>query len=141
MSFSRLASLIVALLVLSPGVAHAAGVEAGAPFPTNLLTVPDPTQITGVRVSLPSPNCAANPSDCADVAVLNRLDGFNVQPRLSIPFSGPIDLTTVSSDTVRLYALDCLACAPIGIEQAVWEQAATTLQRAAPVRDVELVRP
>ncbi len=80
-----------------------------------------------MRVSLPLPNCAANPSDCADVAVLNRLDGFNVQPRLSIPFSGPIDLATVSSDTVRLYALDCLACAPIGIEQAVWEQAATTL--------------
>ena len=28
---------------------------------------------------------------------------------------------------MRLYALDCLACAPIGIDQAVWEPAATTL--------------
>ena len=116
--------------------AHAAGVEAGAPFPSNLLTVPDPTQITGVRVSLPLPNCATNPSDCADVAVLNRLDGFNVQPRLSIPFSAPIDLATVSSATVRLYALDCLACAPIGIDQAVWEPAATTLH-AEPAEQLE----
>ncbi len=136
MSFSRLASFIVALLLVLPGVAHAAGVEAGAPFPSNLLTAPDPTQITGVRVNLPLPNCATSPSDCADVAVLNRLDGFNVQPRLSIPFSAPIDLATVSSATVRLYALDCLACAPIGIDQGVWEPAATTLH-AEPAEQLE----
>jgi dienelactone hydrolase len=59
--------------------------------------------------------------------VLDRLDGFNVQPRVSIPFSGPIDPSTVSSDTVRLYDVGCLACAPIGIDQAVWEPAANTL--------------
>ena len=119
--------LAAAALLLSSGLAHAADVAAGTPFPTNLLTTPDATQITGLRVDLPTPDCGTHPSDCADVAVLNGLDGFNVQPRLSIPFSGPIDPSTVSSDTVRLYDLGCLACAPIGIDQAVWEPAANTL--------------
>jgi len=118
--------LAAAVLLLAPGVTHAA-VSAGIPFPTNLLTTPDGTQITGLRVDLPMPDCATHPSDCDDVAVLDRLDGFNVQPRVSIPFNGPIDPSTVSSATVRLYDLGCLACAPIGIDQAVWEPAATTL--------------
>jgi hypothetical protein len=123
----RLAVLVLAGALLTPALAHAAGVRALQPFPTNLQTVPDPGQITGLRVDLPLPNCATNPSDCADVAVLNRLDGFNVQPRLSIPFSGPIDLSTVSSATVQLYDLGCLVCAPIGIDQAVWEPLTNTL--------------
>jgi hypothetical protein len=130
MSIGRLVSLTAAVFVLLPALAHA-GVEESLPFPSNLLTVPDPTQITGLRVSLPTPDCATRPSDCADVAVLNRLDGFNVQPRLSIPFGEEIDLETVSSESVRLYARDCLAGAPIGIDQAVWEPAANTLHAEA----------
>ncbi len=126
MPLRRLLVLTVAGLLLTPGLA-VAGTSAGTPFPTNLLTTPDATQLTGLRVALPTPDCATHPSDCEDVAVLNRLDGFNVQPRVSIPFDGPIDPATVSSDTVRLYDLGCLACAPIGIDQAVWEPAANTL--------------
>src|SRR6476646_4660132 len=126
MPLRRLLVLTAAGLLLTPGLA-AAGISAGTPFPTNLLTTPDATQITGLRVDLPTPDCGTHPSDCADVAVLDGLDGFNVQPRLSIPFSGPIDPSTVSSDTVRLYDLGCLACAPVGIDQAVWEPAANTL--------------
>ena len=126
MPLRRLLVLTAAGLLLTPGLA-AAGVSAGTPFPTNLLTTPDATQITGLRVDLPKPDCVTQPSDCADVTVLDRLDGFNVQPRLSIPFTGPIDPSTVSSDTVQLYDLGCLACAPIGIDQAVWEPAANTL--------------
>ena len=126
MPLRRLLVLTATGLLLTPGLA-AAGVSAGTPFPTNLLTTPDATQLTDVRVDLPKPDCATHPSDCEDIAVLNRLDGFNVQPRVSIPFDGPIDPSTVSSDTVRLYDLDCLACAPVGIDQAVWEPAANTL--------------
>ena len=126
MPLRRLLILTAAGLLLTPGLA-AAGVSAGTPFPTNLLTTPDATQITGLRVDLPKPDCVTHPSDCADVTVLDRLDGFNVQPRLSIRFTGPIDPSSVSSDTVHLYDLGCLACAPIGIDQAVWEPAATTL--------------
>jgi hypothetical protein len=126
MPLRRLLVLTAAGLLLTPGLA-VAGTSAGTPFPTNLLTTPDATELTGLRVALPTPDCATHPSDCDDVAVLNRLDGFNVQPRVSIPFDGPIDPATVSSDTVRLYDLGCLACAPIGIDQAVWEPAANTL--------------
>ena len=45
-------------------------------------------------------------TDCQTIDVLNTLDGFNLQPRLSIPFTGPIDLATVTSDTVFLLSLD-----------------------------------
>jgi hypothetical protein len=51
-------------------------------------------------MNLPKPDCAVRPSDCADIDVINTLDGFNLQPRLSIPFSGDIDVSTVSSQTV-----------------------------------------
>jgi len=95
----------------------------GQPFPTNLYTVPDASEITGVRVDLPTPDCTTRPSDCADVAVLNTLDGFNVQPRISIPFSGPIDPSTVSSSTVFLVGPGDHI---VGINQAVWEPATNT---------------
>src|SRR4029453_19445804 len=63
----------------------------GAPFPTNRFTVADSAQNTALRVNLPKPDCAVRRSDCEDIDVLNTLDGFNLQPRLSIPFDGPID--------------------------------------------------
>jgi Bacterial Ig-like domain len=115
---------IFALFVLAfPGSALAA-TSAGQPFPSNLFTVPDATQLTGVRVDLPQPNCSTNPSDCADVGVLDTLDGFNIQPRISIPFSGPIDLSTVSSATVFLVGPGDHV---VGINQVVWEPLTNTL--------------
>jgi hypothetical protein len=117
------ATLLAAALVL-PGSALAAATSAGQPFPSNLYTVPDASQLTGVHVDLPQPNCATHPSDCADVAVLNTLDGFNIQPRISIPFSGPIGLSTVSSSTIFLVGPHDHV---VGINQAVWEPATNTL--------------
>jgi hypothetical protein len=96
-------------------------------FPSNLLTVPDPSQPTGLRVDLPKPNCTVYVSDCSNIDVINTLDGFSLLPRVSIRFDGPVDLATVSSASVHLYDLSCLACVPIGIERPIWEQAATTL--------------
>lgn len=98
--------------------------SAGQPFPSNLYTVADDAQLTGLRVHLPQPNCASNPSDCQDVAVLDTLDGFNIQPRISIPFSGPIDLSTVSSHTIFLVGPNDHV---VKINQIVWEPAANTL--------------
>jgi dienelactone hydrolase len=119
----RAALLALAAALVLPGVAVAA-VKAGQPFPTNLLTVTDSTQLTGLRVNLPKPDCGARPSDCADVDVLDQLDGFNIQPRISIPLSGSIDLSTVSSSTVFLVSP---AEDVIGTNQVVWEPAANTL--------------
>src|SRR5262249_35426631 len=83
----------------APGVPHPCGPETpavqarfevgnlrGSPFPSNSFTVGDPSQNTGRRVDLPWPDPATHPSDYQDVQVLNTLDGFNLQPRLSIPF-------------------------------------------------------
>jgi Big-like domain-containing protein len=91
---------LTAALVLPGGVLAATTV--GQLFPSNIYTAPDATQVTGLHVALPQPNCATNPSDCADVASLDQLDGFNIQPRLTIPFSAPVDPNTISSSTVFL---------------------------------------
>lgn len=114
----------LATLTLAFPAAALAGTSAGQPFPTNLDTVPDATQLTGLRIDLPQPNCMSNPSDCGDIAVLDTLDGFNIQPRIKIPFSGPIDTSTVSSSTVFLIGPGDHV---IGINQPVWEPLDNTL--------------
>jgi hypothetical protein len=123
-TFRRVSFLVTATVLLAfPGTALAS-TSGGQPFPSNLFSVPDPTQITGIHVSLPQPDCATHQSDCADVAVLDTLDGFNIQPRISIPFSGPIDLSTVSSKTIFLVGPEDQV---VGINQVVWEPATNTL--------------
>jgi hypothetical protein len=75
----------------------------GSPFPSDRFTVADSAQNTGRRVALPMPlDCIANQSDCDDITVLNELDGFNQHPRVSIPFDGDIDLSTVTSNNIFL---------------------------------------
>jgi hypothetical protein len=117
------ATLLAAVALALPTSALAAP-TAGQPFPSNLYTTPDATQITGLHVDLPKPDCATHPSDCADIDVLDTLDGFNIQPRISIPFSGPIDPASVSSSTVFLVGPGDHV---VGINQAEWEPATNTL--------------
>jgi hypothetical protein len=119
----RAALATFALALILPGGALAA-TSVGQLFPSNQYTTPDSTQITGLRVDLPQPNCATHASDCADIAVLDTLDGFNIQPRISIPFSGPIDLSTVTSSNIFLVGPGGHV---VGINQAVWEPAVNTL--------------
>jgi hypothetical protein len=129
--------LLVGLL-LGAAPALAAGVSprldlsspASAPFPSNRWTTIDVRERTNLRVALPKPDCAARPSDCADIDVLNALDGFDVQPRLSIPFTGPIDPASVSSDDVFLVRLGGGTGAGhhrVGINQVSWDPATNTL--------------
>ena len=99
--FLRTALLACALLLAVPAYAYAS-VQAGQPFPTNLDTKLDLTQLTGLRVALTKPDCTVHVSDCQDIDVLNGLDGFNVDARVSIPFSGDINLATVTAETVFL---------------------------------------
>ena len=133
--------LAVPVLLLWSSLALAAGVHAlfnlevpaGHPYPSDRFTVADPRQLTGLKVQLPKPNCGARPSDCADLDVLNTLDGFNLSPRLSVPFDGPIDPSTVSSHTVILINLEnTRRDGPdgekvVGINQVVWDPATSTL--------------
>ncbi len=121
--FLRTALLACALLLAAPAVALAS-VQAGQPFPTNLATTVDLTQLTGLRVALTKPDCAVHVSDCQDIDVLNSLDGFNVDARVSIPFSGNIDLTTVTPDTVFL--VDPFS-GRVPLDRLVWTAATHTL--------------
>ncbi|TFZ00109.1 Ig-like domain-containing protein [Ramlibacter humi] len=103
-----------------------------APFPSNRFTVFDGTQNTLRRVNLPKPDCSVRVSDCQDIDVINTLDGFSTQPRITVPFTGDIDPATVNSDTVFLVNLgDTLTLGglgdKVGINQVVWDPATRTL--------------
>ena len=127
-------------LLVIPALALAAGVSVKldhsspqtAPFPSDRYTRPDWSQNTGKRVNLPKPDCAVQVSDCADIEVINTLDGFNTQPRITVPFTGAIDPASVTSETVYLVNLgDTLTSAGfgqrVGINQVSWDAAAKTL--------------
>ena len=72
-------------------------------------------------------------SDCRDLALINVLDGFNLQPRVTIPFDGDIDPSSVNSKSaffVELEDADVDATASqgesgtprvIGVNQLVWD--------------------
>jgi len=103
------------------------GSPAGGPFPSDHFTVPDDAQNTGLRVNLPKPDCSLKGAECNDIEVLNTLDGFNVQPRLSIPFSGPIDVKTVSSAVFLVRLGPGRGQTVVGIDQIVWDTATNSL--------------
>jgi len=119
--------------LLSPFAGFDLDSPSSGPFPSDCFTVADSSQLTNRRINLPLPDAASQPSDYADVSVINTLDGFNLQPRLSIPFSGPIDVTTVSSNTFFLVKLGDTTLPGdsggqiIGINQTVWDVATSTL--------------
>jgi hypothetical protein len=140
----RIFVLLLAAALLTPALALAQthplfnlSSSSQSPFPSDRFTAFDTQQLTGLRVNMALPNCATRPSDCADLTLLNQLDGFNLQPRLSIPFDGAVDPSTVNSSTVFLITLpgpglrglefDGFVPKAIGINQIVWDPASLTL--------------
>lgn len=119
---ARLTLLLFALLAIAP-----AGTRAAAPtptlFPSDRLTVADSGQLTGKRVRLPLPDCAARPSDCDDIRLLNQLDGFDLDPRVAISFGVDIDVGKVTRDTLYLQKGE----ERIGLNRLVWSPARRTL--------------
>ena len=105
-----------------------------SPFPSDAFTVADANQNTGRRVNLPTPqDCVAHASECEDVAILNQLDGFNMQPRISLPFDGDIYPSSATSETIFLVRLrDALTKRSgerqvVGINYIVWDPTAKEL--------------
>jgi hypothetical protein len=108
-------------------------------FPSDVFTVADDSQKTGLRVNLPLPDCKVHVSDCKDLALINVLDGFNLQPRVTVPFDGAIDPASVSSMNAFFAELgdadvDALANRTenekprvIGVNQLVWDPASHVL--------------
>jgi hypothetical protein len=106
--------LALAVLATAPASAGArAAVRHGAHygariFPADAFTVTDGKQATGRRVhfrkgvdfptvgGLVKSSCnAATYSLCDGFSELNRLDGFDLQPRVVVPFTSPITLKSV----------------------------------------------
>jgi Bacterial Ig-like domain len=105
---------------------------AGSPFPSNRFSVRDWSNKTLRRVNLPLPDCAVRVSDCQDIAVINTLDGFSTQPRITLPFTGAIDPSSVTSDTVYLLNLGDVQTGRglgtrVGINQRLWDPATNTM--------------
>ena len=139
--WGRSARVSVALsLAFTSAIALAGGVGVKldlaspdkGPFPSDRFTRLDFSQNTFRRVRLPKPDCNVRPSDCADIDVLNTLDGFNVQPRITVPFTGAIDVNTVNSETVFLINLGDTRSGDgfgqrVGINQLSWDPGTNTL--------------
>jgi acetyl esterase/lipase len=140
LAFSIVFAVSMVTVLLAPKASAAQGVSvrydhldpASGPFPSDRLTVRDWSNYTFRRVNLPKPDCALRPSDCEDIAILNTLDGFSTQPRITVPFTGDIDPASVSSRTIYLLNLgDTLSLRgfgqKVGINQVVWDAASRTL--------------
>ncbi|MFN7937323.1 MAG: Ig-like domain-containing protein [Bryobacteraceae bacterium] len=66
------------------------------PFPTDYLTAPSTTAKTGRKVRMPAPpDCAATPNACQEAWLLEQFDGFNVQARVRVKFSGAVNAQTL----------------------------------------------
>ncbi|MBS1825475.1 MAG: hypothetical protein JST93_09160 [Acidobacteria bacterium] len=66
------------------------------PFPTDYLTAPSTTAKTGRKVRMPAPpDCTATPNACQEAWLLEQFDGFNVQPRVRVKFSGAVNPQTL----------------------------------------------
>ena len=107
-------------------------------FPDNVFTVPDSRQVTGRRVNFlvgrdyPIVNgqvqSGCNSTDfsiCDAFAELNKLDGFDIQPRVTVPFTGPIDITSV--DDSNFYITDDQGNFASGMRQLTFDPASNTL--------------
>lgn len=135
--FHARAAAAVLSLALLPVAALAKNVsvlddDTAGPFPSNRHTVLDFGNATFRRVNLPKPDCAVRVSDCQDIDVINTLDGFSTQPRITVPFTGDIDVSSVSSETVFLYNLGDTQTLRgfgqrVGINQVLWDPATRTL--------------
>lgn len=106
--------------------------DSAGPFPSNRHTVLDFGNATFRRVQLPRPDCTVRVSDCQDIDVINTLDGFSTQPRITVPFTGDIDVGSVSSETVFLFNLGDTQSLrgfgqKVGINQVLWDPATRTL--------------
>jgi hypothetical protein len=82
---------------------------------------------------MPKPSCTARPSECNDIDVLNTLDGFNLQPRFRVPFSGSLNLSTVNSNNIFIMRLndptriESNPVRRIGINNIVWDPTTKSL--------------
>ncbi len=108
------------------GPAEASQVESL--LPSDRFTTPDPNQLTGRRVALPAPDCALDAAGCDEVKLLDELDGWSVNPRIRVRFSGPISLESLTRANAFIVPLWTEPLpSPVGLTQLVWDAENQTL--------------
>ncbi|MCW2615187.1 MAG: hypothetical protein JWN08_2181 [Frankiales bacterium] len=90
----------VGAVAVAPATAATPAIRVLAAFPDDSLTVPDRTQLTGRRVALPLVDCATRVTSCDVTRLIDQLDGFDLDPRMSVTFSRPVDPVLVAANTV-----------------------------------------
>ncbi len=75
--------------------------EPEVPFPNDLATRFDPTSRTGRRLNLAEHSPLE--SEAKLRRQLNRLDGFSVVGAITVPFDAPLDLSSVTADSIKVY--------------------------------------
>ena len=121
---------ILAVVAVVGSTAAACDPKPGGPpaptiFPSNTLTVPDPAQATGRRVDLPKPDCTVRRSDCDEITMINRLDGFDVDPTVAIGFATAIDIGRVTDASI--FVQRASGGGATGLNRLVWDPATNTL--------------
>ncbi|MEP7363945.1 MAG: Ig-like domain-containing protein [Acidobacteriota bacterium] len=99
MHFLKKTFLCFFVVLAAGGIASAKGVRVEfnpqrseiGPYPTDFQTVPDERQVTGLRVNRPGNPFFVYALD----GELNRLDGFSINTRLSVKFSGAVRTGTL----------------------------------------------
>ena len=103
------------------------GAATASPFPADWLTVADRSQRTGLRVANALPRCAGGRSACDELHLLAELDGFDLDPRLALRFSGAIDVSSVSQRSVFVIRLAAGPPEIMGVDRIVWDPDTLTL--------------
>lgn len=127
-----------AALLLAAALAVTATPAAAAPrtaepqglFPTDALTVPDPGQATGRRIALPTGGCEGE-QQCGLARRLNQLDGFDLDPRISVRFSAPVD----PAEIAELLSVEDEDGVRTGVDRVVYDPATSTVH-ASPERQL-----
>lgn len=109
-------------------------------LPTDRLTEADPRQLTGRRIRLPLVNCGEAPSSCDEINLLNGLDGWSVNPRMTLAFTGRVSLDSVTRESVFVLPLGQGPGDPAGLSRLVWDAEGSTLY-AWPERVLRQGRP
>jgi hypothetical protein len=115
----------VAVLVLGMGLVACDPPPPLTILPDDRLTVADGQQLTGRRLALPLPDCQVRPSDCDEIRLVNGLDGWDVDPRVEVRFSGTIDVSRVTDSTFYLEPVS--GTGRIGLNRLVWDASTSTL--------------
>jgi len=124
---ARRARLAAGLAFLLASVVAADAAEVKMLFPTDRLTQADPAQLTGRRVRLALVNCREAPSTCDEINLLNGLDGWSVNPRMTLAFSGPVKLDSITRSSAFVLPLGDDRAEPVGLSRLVWDAEGRTL--------------